>query len=78
MCMLTGGSIDIPILIPCDTDTLSYNERNQIVENARALCRKLADRFDMDFRVGFGSVKPLDRMSESYEEERIKAKRNWV
>ncbi|MCR5195836.1 MAG: response regulator [Pseudobutyrivibrio sp.] len=58
----------IPILIPCDTDTLSYNERNQIVENARALCRKLADRFDMDFRVGFGSVKPLDRMSESYEE----------
>ncbi len=58
----------IPILIPCDSDTLSYNERNAIVENARALCRKLADRFDMDFRVGFGSVKPLDRMSESYEE----------
>ncbi|SDB22975.1 two-component system, response regulator YesN [Pseudobutyrivibrio sp. YE44] len=58
----------IPILIPCEKDTLSYNERNDIVENARALCRKLADRFDMDFRVGFGSVKPLERMSESYEE----------
>jgi two-component system response regulator YesN len=38
------------------------------VENARALCRKLAERFDMDFRVGFGSVKPLERMGESYEE----------
>ncbi len=58
----------IPILIPCESDTLSYNERNHIVENARALCRKLADRFDMDFRIGFGSVKPLERMSESYEE----------
>ncbi|WP_090162956.1 response regulator [Pseudobutyrivibrio xylanivorans] len=58
----------IPILIPCRNDTLSYNERNEIVENARALCRKLADRFDMDFRVGFGSVKPLERMCESYEE----------
>ncbi len=58
----------IPILIPCDGDTLSYNERNAIVENARALCRKLSDRFDMNFRVGFGSVKPLDKMAESYEE----------
>ncbi|WP_028242796.1 response regulator [Pseudobutyrivibrio ruminis] len=58
----------IPILIPTDSPTLSYNERNQVVENARALCRKLSDRFDMDFRIGFGSVKPLDRMAESYEE----------
>ncbi len=58
----------IPILIPCESDTLSYNERNRVVENARALCRKLADRFDMDFRIGFGSVKPLERMGESYEE----------
>ncbi len=58
----------IPILIPTESNTLSYNERNEIVESARALCRKLSDRFDMDFRVGFGSVKPLDRMAESYEE----------
>ena len=58
----------IPILIPTDSPTLSYNERNQVVENARALCRKLSERFDMDFRIGFGSVKPLERMSESYEE----------
>ncbi|MCR5197047.1 MAG: response regulator [Pseudobutyrivibrio sp.] len=58
----------IPILIPTDSSTLSYNERNEVVESARALCRKLSDRFDMDFRIGFGSVKPLNRMSESYEE----------
>lgn len=58
----------IPILIPTENETLSYNERNRVVENARALCRKLSDRFDMDFRIGFGSVKPLDRMAESYEE----------
>ena len=58
----------IPMLIPCEKDTLSYNERNEIVEKARALCRKLSDRFDMNFRVGFGSVKPLDKMAESYEE----------
>ena len=58
----------IPILIPTDSNTLPYNERNNVVESARALCRKLSDRFDMDFRIGFGSVKPLDRMAESYEE----------
>ncbi len=58
----------IPILIPTDSNTLPYNERNNVVESARALCRKLSDRFDMDFRIGFGSVKPLERMSESYEE----------
>ncbi|MCR4694620.1 MAG: response regulator [Pseudobutyrivibrio sp.] len=58
----------IPILIPSDSPTLSYNDRNDMVQNARALCRKLADRFDMDFRVGFGSVKPLDKMAESYQE----------
>lgn len=58
----------IPILIPCDSDELSYNERNMMVENARTLCRKLSEHFDMNFRVGFGSVKPLSKMSESYEE----------
>lgn len=58
----------IPILIPCEADNLSYNERNIVVENARALCRKLAERFDMNFRVGFGAVKPLSKMAESYEE----------
>ncbi len=58
----------IPILIPCDSETLSYNARNQIVESARALCRRLSEKFDMTFRVGFGSVKNLNNMAESYEE----------
>ena len=58
----------IPVLIPCQEPELEYTARNIAVENARALCRKLADRFDMNFRVGFGAVKPLSQMAESYNE----------
>ena len=58
----------IPILIPCEEETLSLQKRNEVVESARALCRKLGERFDMNFRIGIGSVKPLSKMAESYEE----------
>ena len=58
----------IPILIPCTKKTLSYNARNAAIEKGRELCKTLSEKFDMNFRIGFGSVKHLERMAESYEE----------
>ena len=58
----------IPILVTKPSMGLDYEERTDMIERARALARKLSERFDINFRIGIGSVKPLKNMSESYNE----------
>lgn len=58
----------IPVLITKSSAGFEYEERTEMIEKARALARKLAERFDINFRIGIGSVKPLTEMAESYNE----------
>ena len=58
----------IPVLVTRSSSGFEYEERTDMIERARALARKLAERFDINFRVGIGSVKPLADMAESYNE----------
>ena len=58
----------IPILVPKATAGFDYEERTEMIEKARALVRKLSERLDINFRLGIGSVKPLENMAESYNE----------
>lgn len=58
----------IPVLIPIDSSKLGYSERSEIIEKARLLVRRLAEKYDINFRVGYGSVKPISEMSSSYNE----------
>lgn len=58
----------IPVLVTRSSLGFDYEERNEMIEKARALARKLAERFDINFRVGIGSVKPLEEMATSYNE----------
>ena len=58
----------IPVLVTRNTLGFEYEERTEMIEKARALVRKLSERFDINFRIGIGSVKPLRNMAESYNE----------
>ena len=58
----------IPVLIPYDTDELSYSKRSEIVEQARQLSHKLDDRLGISFRIGIGRVRPISAMADSYSE----------
>lgn len=70
----TGGMIGfvmankIPVLVPKNASKMEYSERSEVIEKARALVRKLSQQFDINFRIGFGSVKPLEEISDSYNE----------
>lgn len=58
----------IPVLMTRQSGGFEYEERIEMIEKARALVRKLSEKFDINFRIGIGSVRPLEDMSESYNE----------
>lgn len=58
----------IVVLVPCDKDTLSYEERLDIIEKARDLIRILRAKTDADYRISIGSVRPLNELRASYSE----------
>lgn len=58
----------IPVLVTRGSLGFEYEERTEMIEKTRALARKLSEKFDINFRIGIGSVKPLEQMLESYNE----------
>lgn len=56
------------IFIPYNQSQIDYSERIKIIENARQMIHKLTQKIDLEFRVGIGDVKSLDRLVESYRE----------
>ncbi len=58
----------IAVFIPSETNNLDYNERIEIIERAREMVRKLRQHFEVVFRAGFGSVRSLNEVMESYNE----------
>ncbi len=58
----------IVIFIPYEKSTLDYEERTALVENGRSLVHILNTKFNICTRIGFGSVKEIKDMSDSYKE----------
>lgn len=58
----------IPVLVPKNVPKMEYNERSEVIERARNLVKKLTQKFDINFRIGFGAVKPLENIADSYNE----------
>jgi len=58
----------IAVLVPCPEAFDDYNERIELINRARDLARNLRKKTEIRFRIGIGSVKNLDNMSESYQE----------
>lgn len=58
----------IAIFIPYDNKEMEYNERIEIIDNARNMVRRLNSQLEAVFRVGIGSVHTLDNQMLSYNE----------
>ncbi len=58
----------IAIFIPCDKKEMDYNERIEIIDNARNMVRRLNSQMEAVFRVGIGSIRTLDSQMTSYNE----------
>ncbi len=58
----------IVVLVPCESETLSYEERIAIINKARDLIRILGAKTDTDYRIAIGTVRPLEELRLSYSE----------
>lgn len=58
----------LPLLLTCEKDRLTFDERTDIIGRAEKLAERLEEKFDFTFRIGIGSVKPFESLAESYSE----------
>ena len=58
----------IVLLVPHQRDSVTYEERIDILTNARNMVHKLEQRIDAKFRAGIGRVTTLEKARESYSE----------
>jgi two-component system response regulator YesN len=58
----------IAVFLPSSKQQLDYDDRTYLIEKVRKLIRDLTKRVDVQFKVGIGSVAPLNRLGESYKE----------
>jgi two-component system response regulator YesN len=58
----------IVLVVPHKEETVEYEERIQIVENARALAERLESRLGVRFRITIGKNRPMEEMEKSYRD----------
>lgn len=58
----------VVVFVPVETQNQEYKERVVTVERADHMIQKLTTRIKLLFRVGIGSVHPLDNIYPSYQE----------
>ncbi len=56
------------LAVPCENAHQEYNDRIQIIEQARNLTRKLGTRFEARFRIGIGRIYSMNELKRSYSE----------
>ncbi len=58
----------IILFLPSVKQQLEYDDRTYLIEKMRKLIRDLSKIVDLQFKVGIGSVTPLNRLGDSYQE----------
>ncbi|NLL73844.1 MAG: helix-turn-helix domain-containing protein [Clostridiales bacterium] len=58
----------IVAFISSHKEQLEYDDRIGIIEKARKLVRDLTSQFDMQFKIGIGSVTSISNLDDSYKE----------
>ncbi len=62
--------------IPWKDKGMEYDDRIKVIEKARNLKNKLKRHIDLDFRIGIGSVKELEELTQSYKEAIVAIRHN--
>lgn len=71
---MTGGIVGalmankVIVLVPCNEEEESYEERVAKIDNIRSLLRKLEQQTELKFKAGIGLVKQWGAATESYKE----------
>ena len=63
---MMGNSV--MVMVPEEKGREEYEQRIEIIERAREMVRKLRKSIGVQFRVGIGSICPLEEIGESYRE----------
>lgn len=58
----------VVLLVPCEKENVTYEERVHVLTRARNMVYKLESRIDSKFRAGIGRTKKAENMKESYTE----------
>lgn len=58
----------IAMFVPYPDKEMDYSSRIAIIENARVLVRKLTKDFEMQFKMGIGSLYRMEEVQKSYQE----------
>lgn len=58
----------IPVFIPKTASLMEYNERSEIIEQARTAVREMKSATEIFYRMGMGGVKKIKNCRESFEE----------
>ena len=58
----------IPIVVPCKVSDHPYEDRIDMVEQARDLISRLEGRIEARFRIGLGRIREMQDMERSYRE----------
>lgn len=58
----------IVLVVPHEAENVEYEERIQVVEDARALATRLENRLEAKFRIGIGRTRPMEELEKSYRE----------
>lgn len=58
----------IAMYVPYPNEEMDYSNRIAIIENARVLVRKLTKDYEMQFKVGIGSLYKVEEIQKSYHE----------
>ncbi len=58
----------LPVIVPQQAQSMTYEARIQALEKARALASKLESRMEIKFRIGIGRVHAMEELEKSYRE----------
>ena len=58
----------IAVFIPYDKKEFEYSDRIEIIDMSRNLVKRLNSQMNAIFRIGIGTIKPLDKLMISYNE----------
>ena len=58
----------IAVFIPSTRQQFEYDDRTNLIEKSRKLIRDLTKKTDVQFKIGIGSVTPLNQLGDSFKE----------
>ena len=58
----------IVVVVPRSEDTLDYEQRIQVIDQARQIAARLDERLGVHFRAGIGRTRKLEDLKQSYQE----------